>query len=85
MKYKDLPIEEAREECKKHVLKKLGSTTVCDCIKCPLRRTRTDEKGKEHTLFCYWRLQELISELCEDYEEFREEEIKHYKERKEEA
>lgn len=81
MKYKDYPILKAREHCKKYAYKKYeGKYILCHCEKCELRRTRTDEKGREITLMCYWRLQDLLSELAEDYEELRNEEIKYLKE-----
>lgn len=80
MKYKDLTTKQAREECKKHALKNKKGLVITKCETCPLRRTRTDEKGKEWTLMCYYRLQDLLSELAEDYEEIKNEEIKYLKE-----
>ena len=77
MKYKEYPIEKARQECKKHAYKKIEKHVLCHCEECPLRRTRKDEKGKEWTLFCYWQLQDLVSELAEEWNEMSEEDIKY--------
>lgn len=84
MKYKELPIEEARKECRKHT-RKVGKKVLSNCKECPLRRERRDAKGNKHILFCYWELQDLISEMCEEYQDFREEEIEYYEERNETA
>lgn len=80
MKYKDIPQAQAREICREHARKNKNGTVITDCEKCPLRREKIDEKGNVRTLFCYWKIQDLITDLIDDWEDLRHEEIKHYEE-----
>lgn len=78
MKYKDFKADDARKECKKHAYrKKAKGVLITKCEECPLRRERLDEKGNPIGLICYWRLQDLVSDLVEEWAELQNEEIKH--------
>lgn len=78
MKYKDFKSEDARKECKKHAYRKAPkSILITKCEECPLRRERTDEKGRTIGLVCYWRLQDIVCDLIDEWEELQNEEIKH--------
>lgn len=62
MKYTEISIETARKICKKHtIIKPKSNYRIEECDKCPLRRERIDEKGKKHTLICYYVLLNLVN------------------------
>ena len=77
MKYTDISIETARKICKKHtIIKPKSNYKFEECEKCPLRRERMDEKGKKHTLICYYILLNLIS-TAEEIEKMTDINIKY--------
>ena len=80
MKYKDVKKEDARKCCKKHHYKDKKGKIYSDCDNCPLRRSRIDKNGKEHTLFCWYVIYKMYEDVDEEVKTLNEEEIQYNKE-----
>lgn len=76
MKYEDLNMEDVKKCCKAHI-RKTANGIKYGCEVCPLRRERTDKKGKKHSLFCYFVVKHVYEETMEDYNNLLVEEIQH--------